>query len=423
MSWKKQGASIKNHCRVPRDQAAKKQKQLMKFSYLNITTTILVIALLAAGCRQQDRYEVDPQTTRDTLEAYRRQIEHLQAEVRRMEGRLNGDGSNNRVHVREPLRVRTQEIAVSDFEHYFRVNGSVEAVRNAIISPETNGQMSSITVSSGERVGEGRVVARLNTSVIERNIEEVKTQLEMAETVYQRQQRLWKQGIGSEMQYLEAQNAYRNLRSRLATLESQLDLAVLRAPFAGIVDEIFIKEGELASPGTPVMQIVNLATLNVNADISERYIGQVNRGDSVILRFPFMPDFQERVPVYRLGNVVNPDNRSFRLQLRIANPGERLKPNMVANLSVRYRSAADVVVVPTILIKQDVQGHFVYLARENDRGDWHAQQTYIERGPESEGRTVIEGGLSPGDLLITDGHNLVGDGDPVRIINNVQSRP
>jgi membrane fusion protein, multidrug efflux system len=397
-------------------------KHLMNICYHKITTAVLVIVLLAGGCRQQDTVE-DPQTIRDSLEAYRRQIEYLQAEVRRMEGRLNGGSTNNRVHAREPLRVRTQEVTLSDFEHYFRVNGAVEAVRNAIISPETNGQVSSITVTSGERVGQGREVARLNTSVIERNIEEVKTQLEMAETVYQRQQRLWDQGIGSEMQFLEAQNAHRNLRSRLATLESQLDLAVLRAPFAGIVDEIFIKEGELASPGTPVMQIVNLATLNVNADISERYIGHVNRGDSVILRFPFMPDFQEIVPVYRLGNVINPDNRSFRLQLRIANPGERLKPNMVANLNVRYRSATDVIVVPTILIKQDVQGHFVYLARENDRGEWHAELTYIERGPESEGRTVVEGGLSPGDLLITDGHNLVGAGDPVRFVNDVQTRP
>lgn len=401
----------------------------MTRNYLNIMIPLIVFLAVAWGCRQEpgnrDPENRDPQSIRDSIEALRRQIDHLQGEARRMERELDNNGlsNNNTVPVRESLRVRAREIRPADFDHYFRVNGSVEAVQNAIISPEINGQMRSITVNSGQRVDRGREVARLSTGVIESNIKEVETQLEMAETVYERQKRLWDQGIGSEMQFLEARNAWMNLRSRLATLESQLDLAVMRAPFAGIVDEIFIKEGELAAPGTPVMQLVNLRTLYINADISERYIGQVNQGDSVILRFPFHPEFEEKVPVHRLGNVVNPDNRSFRLQIRIANPGERLKPNMVANLSVRSWSARDVIVVPSILIKQDVQGHFVYLAREDERGNWNAVQTYIERGPESEGNTVVESGLSPGDMLITDGHNRVGDGDPVQIINNVQTGP
>ena len=190
----------------------------------------------------------------------------------------------------------------------------------------------------------------------------------------------------------------------------------MRAPFTGIVDEIFIKEGELASPGMAVMELVDLQDLFVNADISERYVGQVRERDTVILRFPFIQDYEARVPVHRLGNIINPDNRTFRLQLRISNPGERIKPNMVARLSVRSFSLKEVIIVPSILIKQDVQGHFLYMAREQN-GEWYAETVYIERGEESEGKTVIESGISPGELLITDGHNRVGEGDRLRIVD------
>ncbi len=390
----------------------------------NILKLLILVAVMVMipACRQPEA-ERDPQTIRDSLETYRNRVEHLQAEIRRMERELNNNGRDNQTPLRDIIRVRVMEIEPTGFDHYFRINGSVEAIRQATISPEINGQMQSIPVNSGDRVSQGRVVARLSTTVIESNIEEVRTQLEMAEEVYERQERLWEQGIGSEIQYLEARNAYRNLQSRLRTLEAQLDQAVMRAPFPGIVDEIFIKEGELASPGMPVMQLVNLESLYINADISERYVGQVKEGENVILRFPFIQDFEARVPVHRLGNVINPDNRSFRLQLMISNPGERLKPNMVAHLSVRSFSAEDVMVVPSIYIKQDVQGHFLYVAREDEEGDWYAEAVYIERGEESEGKTVIESGLYPGDLLITDGHNRVGEGDRIEITGKEANIP
>ncbi len=390
----------------------------------NILKLLILVAVMVMipACRQPEA-ERDPQTIRDSLETYRNRVEHLQAEIRRMERELNNNGRDNQTPLRDIIRVRVMEIEPTGFDHYFRINGSVEAIRQATISPEINGQMQSIPVNSGDRVSQGRVVARLSTTVIESNIEEVRTQLEMAEEVYERQERLWEQGIGSEIQYLEARNAYRNLQSRLRTLEAQLDQAIMRAPFPGIVDEIFIKEGELASPGMPVMQLVNLESLYINADISERYVGQVKEGENVILRFPFIQDFEARVPVHRLGNVINPDNRSFRLQLMISNPGERLKPNMVAHLSVRSFSAEDVMVVPSIYIKQDVQGHFLYVAREDEEGDWYAEAVYIERGEESEGKTVIESGLYPGDLLITDGHNRVGEGDRIEITGKEANIP
>ncbi|MFO7755579.1 MAG: hypothetical protein R6V34_06325, partial [Bacteroidales bacterium] len=112
----------------------------------------------------------------------------------------------------------------------------------------------------------------MNTSVIENNISEIKTSLQLAQTVYNRQKRLWEQEIGSEIQYLEAKNNYESLQSRLKSLESQLDMAVMHAPIEGIVDDIFSKEGELAMPGNAVIQIINLDNIYINADVSESFL-------------------------------------------------------------------------------------------------------------------------------------------------------
>jgi membrane fusion protein, multidrug efflux system len=366
----------------------------------------LITVFVIKSCNSSG--EISPEDIRTQISDHRQEISELNRKINQLENQLLAMGEQ--VSATNGLRVQVSALQPVDYDHYFRINGYVEAVRDAIVSPETNGQIRQITVSRGDKVTAGQVVARLNTSVIENNIEEVKTNLQFAETRYERQKGLWDQQIGSEMQFLEARNAYESLQSTLKSLESQLEMSVLRAPFAGVVDEIYLKEGEIAMPGIQVMQIIDLSRLYVNADVSEAYLPQIDPDDTVILRFPSFPGYEEHVPVHRLGNVINPESRTFRLQLLIRNQNDKFKPNMGASLSIRTTALTDVFVVPTILVKQDIQGYFVYVARENEDGKLQARKAYIERGPEGEGRTVIEEGLSEGDLLIEQGHNQVTDG-------------
>ncbi len=373
-----------------------------------ITPLLVVIPLIFATQSCNDQRDDTPAEIRNRISEYQKEISDLNRKITLLEGQLSDMGEQ--VENRSGTMVTVTDIKTGPFDHYFRINGSLEAVREAMISPEINGQLKKIHVSKGQRVERGQPVARLNTSVLENNIEELKTNLNLARTVYKRQKSLWDQQIGSEIQYLEAKNAYESLRSRLGSLESQLEMAILHAPLSGIVDEIFLREGELAVPGSPVMQIVNLDRMYVNADVSETFLPKIDPANNVILRFPAFPEFEASVPVHRIGNVINPENRTFRLQLRIDNPGERFKPNMVASLNIKSFSEDDVIVIPTMLIKQDIQGHFVYTAQQNNNGTWVAHRSYIERGADSEGRTMIKSGLKEGDLLIVQGHNQLTEG-------------
>ncbi len=383
---------------------------ILKKAYL---FTLLSLTVFIFSCNRSQEHTADD--LRSNISELRRQITDKEREITLTEQKLREMG--------EPItandaatRVSIIEMQHQKFKHYLKTAGIVEAVNEAIISPEANGQIKQILVEKGQEVKAGQIVARLNTSVIESNIEEVKSSLELAETLYKRQKRLFEQEIGSEMQYLEAKNNYRSLQSRLQSLKSQLDMAIIKAPINGIIDDIFLKEGELAMPNTRLMQIINLEKLYVNADISEAFLPFINKNSLALLRFPVYPDYEKTTRINRTSNYINPENRTFRAQLLIDNPDGKIKPNMVGNMSIMKFDIDSVIVIPSILIRQDIQGNFVYVAKPGEYDNYYAQKTYIERGLSSEGKTIIEDGLKPGDLVIDKGSSRVQDGEQVILV-------
>ncbi|NJK86766.1 MAG: efflux RND transporter periplasmic adaptor subunit, partial [Bacteroidales bacterium] len=183
------------------------------------------------------------------------------------------------------VAVEVKNIQPEVFKHYITVFGNVEADKYAKISPEMNGQIDQILVEEGQRVNKGQLLVSLNTSAIQSSINEVKTSLELATTTFEKQKSLWEQGIGSEMQYLQAKTAKEATEARLNMLEAQMRMSQIRAPFDGLVDKIYMKVGELAAPGMPVIEFVNLSKLTIKADVSEAFIGNVRAGEEVELTF------------------------------------------------------------------------------------------------------------------------------------------
>ncbi len=378
-----------------------------------LMTGFMLALLSLPSCREGEKEEADRATKiQEQVSAYREEINALTVKVNQLERELISLGIQTRPNAQRLVSVDT--IAPQSFQNYFQVGATVEAVYSANISPEVSGHLKSFSVSKGELVSKGQLLARLSTEVVEQNMEEVRTSLSLAQTLYERQERLWSQQIGSEVQYLEAKNQVDALRGRLRTLESQLELSVLRSPVEGYVDETFMKEGELAMPGVPILRIVRLDDLYINADISEAHLPHVRQGEEVILRFPAYPGKESLERIHRVGHVINPENRTFRMQLRISNPGHRYKPNMMARISIPTERVEDAVVIPSILISYDNQGHYVFTAEERN-GLMEARKTYIERGPDGEGQSLVRSGLQAGQLLIRQGHDRVASGDPIRI--------
>jgi len=307
------------------------------------------------------------------------------------------------------ILVKTRTMATNNVAHTFTATGGAEASQSAFISSEMNGQIKKIHVTEGQFVQKGTLLVSLNSSVISSSIGEVKSGLDLATIMFNKQDTLWNNlKVGKEVDFLTAKNQKESLEAKLNTLYAQLEMTKVRAPFSGIVDEIHGQPGELASPGRMLVQFVNLNSMKILADVSENYLPYINKGDEVELSFPAFPQKTIKTKIARLGNVINPANRTFKIELKIDNPGGKIKPNMVASIQVTdYENSH--FTVPAIIVKNDRKGEYVYVVDNN-----RAKKVYVKSGLPIGNEVIVETGIKANDKVIVEGYNLVSEGVTVR---------
>lgn len=372
--------------------------------------SFIALIFILAACSSK----VDNPETKEEIESqisdYKAQIGDLNKKIVVLEEKLfvlSGASKSG-------TPVSVSQLQSQPFNHYVEVNGSVEAINDAYISPEINAQVMEIYVKEGNRVVKGQQLMKLNSSITESSIQEVETSLELAKIVYEKQKQLWEKNIGSEIDFLTAKNNKESLESKLKTLQAQADMALVTAPISGIIDEVYVKEGEMAMPGMQLIQLVNLSELYVNADVSEAYLTKIKKGDMVKLEFPSYPSVSMQVPVHRLGNIIKSANRTFKVQLKISNPDNLIKPNVLAKIKINDYSAENALLVPSMIIKQDLQGKYVYVV---DQEQLTAHKVYIETGISYKDQTMVTSGLKEGELVIVDGFSRVSDGTEIKMQN------
>jgi len=373
----------------------------MKSINYKILSVILLI-FMATSCQQDPKKELAE--LKGTLKETQKRIAELEAE-------LNTDSSKVEV---KSVFVDLIKIKTDTFIHYITITGSVESDNQAFISPEINGQIKEVLVKEGQHVKKGQALVVLNSEITQKTINEVQTNLELARTVYKKQKELWDQEIGSEIQYLQAKNNMESLEGRLETLKAQKRMATIKAPYDGVVDNLFQHEGEMASPGRQVLQLINLQKLKVYADMSERYLPYIHKGDMAKVSFPTYPNLKIEAPIYRVGNMINPANRTVRIQVNIKNTDNKLKPNIISNIELQDYFSDTAIAIPSIIIKQDINGDYVFVAK-NENGKLIAEKRYVQTGVSHNAKTLIVDGLKEGDKIIYNGYNLVRNGSQLKI--------
>ena len=299
------------------------------------------------------------------------------------------------------------------FKHYFEVYGNVESDKSAVLYAENTGVVKSIRVTEGQSVRKGQVLLTQDVELIDKNIAEIETQLDLAKTLFEKQKRLWEQNIGSEVQYLEAKNRKESLESSLATAREQRRKSTVVAPFDGAVDKIFPKVGELVGMSSPIVRLVNIEELYINADVSERYLGDLSIGDSVWVIVNRKDTVESSIT--RVGDYINPANRSFEIRVDLNETVDVLRPNSLVVLKINDHTEEDAIVVPSSVIMQDGAGKdYVFTIGTNEYNEPVARKTPIQRGLSYLGKTVVKSGLKEGDDLIDKGSRKVRDGDKVK---------
>jgi len=373
----------------------------------NILIAVALLALVSCGG------EATLEQKKAALDAKKVELTKLQSEIEKMEAELSAQDSTLDKKEDLGILVTVKKLELQEFTHHFEVNGSIEAVEQANVSPEQGGQIKQILVKEGDKVAAGTVLAKLNTSVIAANLEEVDNGIQLAQTVYDRQARLWEQKIGSEIQYLEAKNNLENLQKKRETILAQMAMSTIKAPFSGVVDVIHQKEGELAAPGMPIITLVNMSEMKVKADVSENYVQAVKPNAKVEVNFPSF-GISTEASIRQVSNIINPMNRTFSVEVRVPNTDGSLKPNGIATLKIKDFEVKEALVVPAIAIGKDAKGDFLFVINEED-GKTKAVKKYVTTGRSSAGQTRVVDGLVAGDRVVVEGYNEVANGDLVQI--------
>ncbi len=299
------------------------------------------------------------------------------------------------------------------FQHMVQFRGSVKSRKDVMISAETMGAVNAVNVREGDRVSKGQLLVSLDGDILKSSLDEAKTQLELAEVMFERQKKLWDQKIGTEIQYLQAKSNYQSLKSRKETLEAQLDQTRIRAPFSGIIDEVNVKLGEMVQPGMQLMRLVNPSEMHIMADVSEDYLGKFKKGDRVKIEFPNEnKTFESKV--ISVGNVLNQNNRTFNLEVSLPNGGDfQFRPNQVAVLNIADYENKSAVVVPSKVILSGKEGKFVYVI-EKSSNDQIARKRPVQVGQSTMANSEITSGLNGQEEVIIAGYREVSDGSAVR---------
>ena len=367
---------------------------------------ILPLAFLLA-CSATTTEEGDRKAKEQMLQDYRQRSTELKQKIAQLEKELN-TGTNDK-----SIPVKIDTIALRPFSHTIEVTGNVEAEQDITVSPETSGNIISIDVIEGQHVKKGTVMGRLNTETIQRNIEDLQIQLELSQTVFERQKKLWDMHIGSELEFLQAKSNKESLDRKLEALQAQLDMATLKSPVDGVVDRIYQKLGEIAGPAIPFAKVVNISKVKIYADVSETYLTSIHAGQEVEINFPAL-NKSLTAPIFRKSSSINPDNRTFQVRVNLNNPDNEIRPNLVSLLHITDYKANNAIVVPSILIKNDFNGKYVFVAAENS-GKWKASKRYVQTGRNNNNYTMLSNGLNPGEKLIVEGYEQIVDGSPISI--------
>lgn len=319
------------------------------------------------------------------------------------------------------LLVTAIDLKAVPYKHFVSFQGNLTTDRNLVLYPEIPGLLKSIAVREGQKVKKGDRLATLSDSGMIEQLQQLILQMELAKTTFERQERLWNQKIGSEIQYLQAKTQYHSLQKSVAQMRDQVEKTSIVAPFDGIVDHIMADPGSNMAPGlTPIVRVVNLDQMNIEAEIPEIHLPNIQPNTPVEIVIPVLKE-NFWGTVRTVGNFINPNNRSFRIEVALSNPKNALKPNMTAQLNINDYQNPAAILVPTKNVLEDQNGKkyvFRLIKVDGDTNTYRAVKTFVSLGKSSKDQVEIIEGLNPGEQIIADGIRLVEDQQQVKIIQS-----
>ncbi len=392
----------------------------------NIATTLIIILLLAScsGDKKEKgtkKTSFDVTTSKD-IKAIKEQRNILISKQQEITEQIKT--IDERIDILTPEKklplITTFTAKSEEFNHYLELQGNVETKENLIITPEMGGILRQVFVKEGQRVSKGQLLARIDDGGMSQQLAQLQIQTNLAKTTYERQQRLWDQKIGSEIQYLQAKSAYESQEKAISQLNAMLSKTSVRAPFTGVIDDVITEKGSVVAPGqTQLMRIVNLKDMYIAVDVPERYISNITVNKDVEVAFPVLGE-THKAKIRQASNFINPTNRTFKVEIAVPNKKRTIKPNLTAQLKINDYTNKKALLIPQSIISENAGGEqYIYILKDKNNDKAVAERVIIETGRTQGDVIEVLKGLKDNAEIIQEGARSVKDGQKVQIISSL----
>ena len=383
----------------------------MKRSILYITAITAIATLTFTSCGN-GADETNPTGNLKELKAKRDSLKivfnTVNKELKAVEKEINILNPNKKLYL-----VSTVKSVQKEFKHFVEIQGTVNSDQSISVYPEMGGLIKNIYVKEGQRVKKGQTLVKFDSEVLQRTIKELDTNIELARTTYKKQKRLWDKKIGSEIQYLQAKTNLESLENKKASVKAQMDQTTIKAQFSGIIDQIFVKQGEMAIPGRPVLRLINLDNIYIEANVSEKYLRHIQKGTEANIYFPNL-EKNISAKVSMIGNFINPANRTFRIVVNVKNKNHSIKPNQLAVIRLLDLKKEGIVIPSNVILNAPDGSSYVYQVITVD-GLNRTKKTPIKVGLSYQNETIVYEGLNANALIIDKGSRSIQDNQEVKI--------
>ncbi|WP_196895857.1 efflux RND transporter periplasmic adaptor subunit [Aureivirga marina] len=303
------------------------------------------------------------------------------------------------------------------FKHYVNIQGDVQTKENIVIYPETSGILRQVLVSEGQKVVKGQTLAIVDDGGLSQQLAQLEVQAALAKTTFERQEKLWNQKIGSEIQYLQAKSNYEAQQKAIEQIKIQLAKNTIKAPISGIIDDVITEQGNVVSPGqSQLIRIINLNNMYAKAEVPENYLSKIKKGTEVIVTLPSIGK-EISTKVRQVGHYINPNNRTFTIEVSLPNKDNMIKPNLIANLKINDYTNEKALIIPDNIIQENSRGEkYIFVLKDkNAKSEAQLEKRAIETGENYENFIEVTKGIASNESVVDEGAKSMREGLTVKI--------
>ena len=383
---------------------------------------LIIITVFLNSCSNEKEPSLEEILATNDIELLKSRKSEIDAKLEELTLDLNQ--LNNKLSVlnkdRNTPLITTITTSEQKFNHFIELQGNVKTKQNVLVYPEMPGILNKVYVKEGQKVVKDQILATIDDGGLSQQLLLLKSNEQLAKTTFERQKRLWDQQIGSEIQYLQAKTSYNSQKNATRQLKKQLGKFTIRAPFSGIIDNVFKEKGTVVAPGpgAEIFRIINLSNMYIETDVPESYISSIKKNKMVEVNFPILGRSYD-TSIRQVGNFINPSNRTFRIEVGIPNLDGEIKPNLTAKLRLNDYSNSNAILIPQSIISENAKGQqFIYVVKDNkEKNQVYAERLVIETGKTNGDFIEVTKNLDANVEVILEGARSVNNGQVVKVIN------